>query len=256
MADGFLFELYHENSKLSLWDWEQFAQIEYVNTATAAARLADAPAVDIGCLEQIWLPRPSLPTMTLERALGRRRSAQRLGGGAVDLDQLGTVLHFSMGLNGALAGQDGVPAKALRFSPSPGGLYPLTALVEARRVTGLAAGVYAYDPGPHALGRLDADLDALARATTQGPSAIDPAMNLWLFCRFDRLSFKYGERSYRFALLEAGHVAQNALLVCATLELPARPFAGFLDDLATRAIDLSGLELVPLYFVGIAGAGA
>ena len=32
---------------------------------------------------------------------------------------------------------------------------------------------------------------------------------------FFRSVFKYGERGYRFVLIEAGHVAQNALLACA-----------------------------------------
>ena len=46
---------------------------------------------------------------------------------------------------------------------------------------------------------------------------------------FWRTRFKYGLRGYRFALLEAGHVMQNAVLAAAALALPALPVGGFYD---------------------------
>jgi nitroreductase len=65
---------------------------------------------------------------------------------------------------------------------------------------------------------------------------------------------KYGERGYRFTLLEAGHIAQNALLTASALMLDACPFGGFIDDL-DRLLGIDGLDEVSLYLVAV-GRGA
>lgn len=251
-SSGFLFELFHENSKLSVYDWEQFARIGYINQTAELATLAEAPTIDNTCLESIQLPRAVMPPRDITEVMRSRRSAMELGNGSLSLSALSALLHYSAGLNGSLSSA-GIPNKALRFCPSPGGLYPITVLAEVRRVDGLTNGVYSYDSGRHTLGLLNADADGLSKATEQPGGYDDAACRLWLLCRFDRISFKYGERSYRFALLEAGHLAQNILLVGAASGLPVRPFGGFIDDLAISALKLQAFDLQPLYYVAVGG---
>ena len=62
---------------------------------------------------------------------------------------------------------------------------------------------------------------------------------------------KYGERGYRFMLLEAGHIAQNALLAANALGLGACPFGGFIDDDLDRLLGIDGLDEVSLYLIGV-----
>jgi SagB-type dehydrogenase family enzyme len=50
-----------------------------------------------------------------------------------------------------------------------------------------------------------------------------------------RSTAKYGDRGYRYLLLEAGHVAQNVVLAATGLGLGVVNLGGFLDD------ELSGL---------------
>ncbi|MDQ4131332.1 MAG: nitroreductase family protein, partial [Actinomycetota bacterium] len=60
---------------------------------------------------------------------------------------------------------------------------------------------------------------------------------------------KYGERAYRFTLLECGHLAQNLLLVGGALGLGTLPVGGFLDDDLNTYLGLDGRRESVLYLV-------
>jgi len=64
---------------------------------------------------------------------------------------------------------------------------------------------------------------------------------------FFRSVFKYGERGYRFVLLEAGHVMQNALLAARGQDLAAVPIGGYVDREVDRAVALDGLHESVVY---------
>ena len=57
-----------------------------------------------------------------------------------------------------------------------------------------------------------------------------------------RIKFKYGERGYRFALLEAGHISQNILLAAESESIGAFSIGGFLDDKLNDMLRLDGVE--------------
>ena len=67
--------------------------------------------------------------------------------------------------------------------------------------------------------------------------------------------FKYGQRGYRFALLEAGHVAQNAALVAAALRLSLLPYGGFYDARLDEILGLDGLDECTVHLLFVGGAG-
>jgi SagB-type dehydrogenase family enzyme len=71
---------------------------------------------------------------------------------------------------------------------------------------------------------------------------------------FPRTQFKYGQRGYRFALLEAGHVVQNVLLAAADLGLPALPLGGFYDRRLDAIVGADGLDEASVYSVALGGA--
>jgi len=68
---------------------------------------------------------------------------------------------------------------------------------------------------------------------------------------FQRTTFKYGERGYRFALIEAGHVAQNIDLVAGALHLPAANLGGFFDRELEALLDIDGVEQSLVYAVAL-----
>jgi SagB-type dehydrogenase family enzyme len=138
--------------------------------------------------------------------------------------------------------------------PSAGALYPLEAYVVAPAVSGLEPGVYHYDPFRHRLARLGQFGFADLREALVDQSLADvTAALLVVTAVFWRSRVKYGPRGYRFALLEAGHLVQNALLASADLGLAALPLGGFHDSLLDRLVDADGLDEASLYAVVLSG---
>jgi SagB-type dehydrogenase family enzyme len=70
-----------------------------------------------------------------------------------------------------------------------------------------------------------------------------------LSARWDRPIAKYGERSYRIVALDAGHLAQNILLVATALGVAGCPIAGFHDDALAAELGLDPREESPLYVI-------
>jgi SagB-type dehydrogenase family enzyme len=82
----------------------------------------------------------------------------------------------------------------------------------------------------------------------QGASLI-----IFLTAIFERSTFKYGERGYRFILLEAGHVAQNLNLVANALGLGCANIGGYFDREIDDLLELDGVTHSTIYMIAIGG---
>ena len=125
----------------------------------------------------------------------------------------------------------------------------------AAAVNGVERGVYHFHPFRPRLHRL-APLDWTAvRAALVAPDLLErTAALLVVTAMFSRTRFKYGSRGYRFALLEAGHLVQNALLAATDLDLPALPVGGFFDRQLDAIVGADSLEEASVYAVALGGA--
>lgn len=137
--------------------------------------------------------------------------------------------------------------------PSAGGLYPLEIYLLVRNVAGLAKGIYHYDA-------LADDLEILSIGEWEGDAS--KAFLSWqlvenapvIICIgavFERTQSKYGPRGYRYALLEAGHVAQNMCLSAIELELSSLCQGGYIDTKLNQLLCLSGSNEAVLYTIAI-----
>ncbi|GAA4899669.1 SagB/ThcOx family dehydrogenase [Streptomonospora salina] len=207
-------------------------------TERSTRRYEDRPIVP--------LPEAEPVTASLASALAERRSADAFSDGEVPLPVLASLLVRSYGVSGALGGH------ALRPTPSGGALYPLDVYVVPRRVGSLrCGGRYHFDPFRTELtdaGDVDTEAvhDALNASNIEGSAALTVLVS----ASFWRSRFKYGQRSLRFVLLEAGHLVQNLLLLAAGHGLAARPIGGFYDAPLTEAmVDHNGVDDAPVYAV-------
>jgi SagB-type dehydrogenase family enzyme len=167
--------------------------------------------------------------------------------GSLSLPALGTVLAA------AQRSRDRGGAQR-RPAPSAGALYPLELYAIALRVGGVAPGLLHYDPYAHCLQRVgDLAPPAFAEALSDESLAERTACALVLTAVFWRSRFKYGQRGYRFALLEAGHVAQNAVLAAAALGVAALPLGGFYDARLDALLDVDGVDESSLYVLLLGG---
>jgi SagB-type dehydrogenase family enzyme len=141
-----------------------------------------------------------------------------------------------------------------RNYPSGGALFPIETYVVSRAVEGHAPSVFHYNPSTNALEKLwelpyGFDMNELV---SQRPSI--PFSTLIVFTSvWDRSSMKYGELAYIHALIEAGHMCQNLLLVSTALSLSARPMAGFDDASLIRLLDLDPENEQPVYTAILSG---
>ncbi len=247
-------EIYHENSKLRPHDYGLYTWIAFVNSSEEIGQVVSRPATSYKGFPELVLPRPAAPAPgSFGSAIVNRRSVRTFSGEPIDLASLAGLLYFGDGVVHVRDGSDG-STWLLRAAPSGGALYPLELYCVVRNVVSVKPGVYFYDPSRHLLHRV-ADGDATRDLTDAMPSArasIEAScVSIVLASVLPRIRFKYGERSYRFALLEAGHIAQNILLAAQDLGLGALPIGGFLDDHVNRLLGLDGVDEVALYVLTI-----
>ena len=88
------------------------------------------------------------------------------------------------------------------------------------------------------------------------PVAVESSASILITASFDRSRYKYGQRGYRLCMLEAGHVAQNLLLLSTALGLPAIGWVGFVDHEMDDFLGLDGVTQSILYIVSVGGAHA
>ena len=189
--------------------------------------------------DMIELPPPVFSSeMTLEEALGSRRSVREYSDQPLMTTELGQLLWAVQGTTSE---------RGFRTAPSAGALYPL----EAYLLT--AEGVFHYDPQHHQL-RLTSQDDARAAlyqaALQQEPVLKAPAVFV-VAAVYARTVQRYGEeRSPRYVHMEAGHAAQNLLLEATALGLGAVPIGAFHDQEVQKALGLPA-DHQPLYLIPV-----
>ena len=187
----------------------------------------------------VELPSASLGRARLGTTLGRRRSSASTEPAALSLEQLASVLAASYR---SVAGR--------RPVPSGGALYPLELYAIALAVDRLEQAAYHYDPFRHRVEHLSpSSRDAVAGALVDPTLAENASALLVVTAMFWRSRFKYGLRGYRFALLEAGHLVQNAVVAAAALRVPALPLGGFYDCRLDQLVGADGLDEATVYAV-------
>ena len=141
-----------------------------------------------------------------------------------------------------------------RTVPSAGALYPLELYVVALDVDAVESGVHHYNPYRHRLEALGPVARGDVARALVDPELIDTAAALVVVtAMFWRSRFKYGQRGYRFALLEAGHVVQNAALAAAALGIAARPLGGYYDRLLDALVGADSLDEASVYALLLGG---
>lgn len=232
-------ELYHENSKSRRLSGPGGVSREALEVMHHGfKRYGESPIID--------LPAPvQNASMGLSEAIRRRRSVRDFADKPVSAEAFSTLLFSAYGHLS--------PSAIHRTVPSGGGLYPLEIYLVALRDLPFPEGAYHYDVRGHRLEVIPRYRHPSAiRGTIFVPEAAATAQAfLVVSAVFGRSRIKYGEKCYRFALLEAGHVGQNLALMAAALGVGFCPFGGFVDDDVNDLLGLDGVDEAALYLGGI-----
>jgi SagB-type dehydrogenase family enzyme len=140
---------------------------------------------------------------------------------------------------------------------SAGSLFPLELFLHASRVAGLNSGVYHFNPPGDNLRFLRGgdQSQKLAPALMDGRLAQTAALIVFIAAMPERCVFRYGDRGYRFALLEAGAVVQNLNLIAGALGLACVNIGEYFDRQIDNILNLDGLTISILYMVAIGKPG-
>lgn len=191
-------------------------------------------------------PQPGEPRgLTLEEAIRQRRSVREYSHEPISLEELARLLFYGVGVTG--------PAEYKRAAPTAGGLTPLELYPVVNNVAGLDRGLYHYDALGHHLHPLRrADLRReIAAACLEQDFLADAAAVIVLTAVHGRTAWKYGERAYRYVLLDAGHAAENIQLEATALGLGSCPIGAFFDDELNSLLGLEGEEEFALLAVAV-----
>jgi SagB-type dehydrogenase family enzyme len=232
-------ELFHENSKLP----ERVIAPggEAMPAESAAAELArGARQKSYLTAPKVHLPSPTRVGSDISMLLESRRSVREYGPEPVELGRLGQLLGWSYGV----MNRDDEGVASGRPAPSAGALYPIEIYVCARNVSGLEDRAYHYDPGGHVLEalRMSASTSIVARASLYPEITTTASFMVIMTAVLQRTCAKYGERGYRFALLDCGHVAQNLQLVASAIGLGSVGLGGFIDDELNELLEVDGVN--------------
>ena len=181
-------------------------------------------------------------------AMEVRRSVRRYAGSPITAAQLGDLLYRTARVRSLITapgGQDppDVPATGTPYSnrpyPSGGACYELELYLTVGSCTGLANGVYHYDPLGHRLEPVGADraaADELLSAACMTAALDSPAQVLIsMTARFRRLSWRYEGLAYRLVLMHVGVLMQNLYIACAAMGLAPCALDAVDIDVAARA---------------------
>lgn len=213
-----------------------------------------------GCVEELPLAPPRLDGDGPLGLIARRRSFRGYDPArGVPLDALADCLFAGFAILGfAPGGVPGEPPLPVATTPSGGARNPYEAYVVARRVDGLAPGVYHYDGVAHALGRLPVAPPADLASLLGEQEWFSPASAVVLLVAdFARSAWKYPHPgAFRVVLLEAGHIAQNLLLAATHHGLAAAPTCALSDGPIETLLGLDRVTHAALHAVVLGPRGA
>ncbi|HZH13078.1 MAG TPA: SagB/ThcOx family dehydrogenase [Archangium sp.] len=247
-GESAVWELFHENSKMSRRERHTAFALPPSDETVVRAMNQLRTVKPYQDFPKVALPQ-ELPASekSLDEVLVGRESARRFQQGDLHLVELAKALFMGYGIT--RDNSDTHFPRPFRTIPSGGALYPLEIYVHATRVQGLEPGLYHYDPEDSSLDvlRVGDDSGILASSAFQPELVQDAAAILLVSAVFMRSTFKYGDRGYRFVLLEAGHLAQNVILTTREMGLAAVPLGGYVDREWDGYLGVDGLSESVVY---------
>ncbi len=176
--------------------------------------------------------------LALRTAIENRRTLRAYAAQSLTLDELSWLLWCTQGVQKVISR----PA-TLRPVPSAGARHAFETYLLVNKVADVPPGLYRFVAGEHKLVEFDRAPDLAARMTAalygQDMVQESAATFLWVAV-LERMYWRYGERGYRYFLLDAGHVCQNLYLAAEAIDCGACAIGAFHDELVNPLLRLDG----------------
>lgn len=185
----------------------------------------------------------------LSDVIKKRKSIRSFSGQEISQNQ---IFHLLLNSCGLIEEKKDIN-NSRRSYPSAGARYPLEVYPIILNCKGLKKGLYHYNVKENSLELLlEENLNKWLIEITGGEKWIGNAAVVFIITGvLDRTRIKYGDRGYRYALIEAGHIGQNMCLLATELGLGSCPLGGFIDYKVNTLLDINLQKEVTLYLVAI-----
>jgi SagB-type dehydrogenase family enzyme len=198
-------------------------------------------------LQKITLPKTSL-NADFYTLIKNRKSERDFSKNPATIEQLSTLLQYSCGITHNSKGMQS------RAQPSGGARFPLEVYpIVFRDSSDVPSGLYHYNVREHALDSLwrrSFSEEEIGELFTY-PWARSASFALVITGVFYRTQMKYGERGYRYILIEAGHIGQNVYLNAGALGLKCCALAGTQDQNLEKLLDIDGVSESVVYALAL-----
>ena len=212
--------------------WYPSPDLHTLNGTSATAELSVAPEGDAG----------------LYQTMARRRTNRFMLDRPIALRAVTESLLSSLAITAIMEDPEGVDLP-LKMTPSGGGRNPYEAYVCVRAVDGLEPGTYHYSAMERTLAPLSRERPPAFGSLVAGQDWADTAgAVIFLVANFERPMWKYHNASaYRIAMIEAGHIGQNIMLVATRHGLVANATGAFSAERVEEALGLTRLTQSVVY---------
>lgn len=213
------------------------------------------PPLELSCpegAEVVSLPKiEQIKTQSLDltEAINRRETCRKYRREALTIDELAHLLWCTQGVKRVTS-----RPVTLRTVPSAGARHAFETFLLINNVEGLQPGLYKYVALEHKLRvvNLKAGLaESIVQITGNQKFIADSAVTFIWTASIYRMKWRYGERSYRYIHLDAGHVGQNLYLAAQTVGSGVCAIAAFDDDALNDLLGLDGDEQFAVYLATV-----
>jgi SagB-type dehydrogenase family enzyme len=201
----------------------------------------------------IDLPRPEhirFETKNVRECFDKRRSFRDYSNKSMSIDELSYLLWYTQGVK-----EIKEKRVTIRTVPSAGARHAFETYVLVQNVNSLKNGIYRYLAIEHKLVEYNCTpgiAEKIQKACFDQDLLMScAALFIWTAVAA-RMKWRYGERSYRYFFLDAGHVCQNLYLAAESIGLGACAVGAFDDDAMNFLLGLDGEEQFVVY-AGAAG---
>jgi SagB-type dehydrogenase family enzyme len=201
-----------------------------------------------GEAEPIDLPAPGDVTVAevdLRLAIEARESVRRYAEQPLSLAELSYLLWCTQGVRGV----QGTYA-TFRNVPSAGARHAFETYLLVNRVESLMPGLYRFLALEHKLVAVDLS-PGVARAITKAcwnQAMVERCAVTFVWVAVaERMTWRYGQRGYRYMHLDVGHVCQNLYLAAESVAGGVCAIAAFSDEDMNHLLGLDGEEQFVIY---------
>lgn len=204
----------------------------------------DAPIIE--------LPDPQgieINNVRLRDAINNRCSVRRYSEYPLTLAELSFLLWCTQGVK-----EINSQPITFRTVPSAGARHAFETYLLLNRVEGVQPGLYRFLATRHALVQLKTTPSIATELTyacyNQRMIFYSAATFFWVAVT-ERMTWRYGQRGYRYLHLDAGHICQNLYLAAEAVECGVCAIAAFDDDMLNAALEIDGQAVFSVYLASV-----